>query len=290
MQRSPSAAAAPGVPHSGTALLDRWPDDADTWPPDAAFGPWGHAPHAHPYGHLLYAASGSCELVTPDGTYEVHAAQAVWVPPTVTHSARFDAEFCPVVLEGARATAVDPADAGSPRVRTVPVGPDRRSALLATRRDHTRTARTLHAVLTAADQAGTGAPSAAATRAEPAWGTPTDATATGSPTDLHGPLTGPIAAALAADPASTLTLDAWAARLHVSTVSIRRAFLAETGMPYSRWRTRARLLVAVDRLRAGEPVTAVAHAVGLSHNGLLAACRRDLGLTPSSLRPRPPQV
>src|SRR5690606_1732309 len=123
-------------------------------------------------------------------------------------------------------------------------------ALLATRRDHTRTARTLHAVLTAADQVGTGAPSSAATRAEPTAGTPTDEPATGvatdlptgPPADLHGPLTGPIAAALAADPAAALTLDAWAARLHVSTVSIRRAFLAETGMPYSRWRTRARLL------------------------------------------------
>jgi|GEM_PF-1039035 len=325
MQRSPSASSPAAVSESGTLLLDRWPDGVDTWPPDAPFGPWGHAPHAHPYGHLVYAASGACVLTAPDGARTVDAAHAVWVPAGVTHSARFDVEFCPVVLEGRARTTPGPHDArddGCPHVRTVAVGPEQRAALLATRRDHTRTARTLGALLGAPDTASracvptVGAP--AATSTTPAAGTlghtgPAAGTVghrgpvagtlgsagpvagTGHAADqvadddrLRGPLTAPIAQALVDDPASTLTLDEWAARLHVSPVSIRRAFLTETGMPFSRWRTRARLRLAVERLRAGEPVTAVAHAVGMSHNGLLAACRRDLGLPPSALHPRAP--
>lgn len=205
----------------------------------------------------------------------------MWVPAGVTHSARFDVEFCPVVLEGPPRTGTAPHDApdDEPAARTVPVDPEQRAALLATRRDHTRTSRTLRTLLAApGDSTTPGDPRPrAAARPGPAQ----------DPGRLHGPLTAPIAQALAEDPASNLTLDEWAARLHVSPVSIRRAFLTETGVPFSRWRTRARLDIAVDRLRAGEPVTAVAHAVGLSHNGLLAACRRDLGLPPSALRPQP---
>lgn len=254
MQRSASVTLDARVSPVGTIDPDRWPDGVDTWPPDAAWGPWGHGRHAHSYGQLVYAASGTCELETPAGPLTVDTGRAVWIPRGVEHSARFDAEFCPVVLSAPTRTA------GA--VRSIAVDQVARASLLACRRDPRSTADALRALV---------GPSAGA--AQPATRTP------------HGPLTAPIAAALAADPAHACTLETWAQRLHVSAVSIRRAFLAETGLPFSQWRTRVRLDAAVARLRAGEPVTAVAHAVGLSHNGLLAACRRHLGLPPSALHP-----
>jgi len=255
MQRSASVTLDAPVPSVGTIDPDRWPEGVDTWPPDATWGAWGHGRHAHSYGQLLYAASGACEMQTPVGPLTVDTAHAVWIPRGVEHSARFDAEFCPVVLSAPTRT--------TGAVRSIPVDPATRARLLACRRDPRSTADALRALV---------GPSATGADLRPAR-TP------------HGPLTAPIAAALAADPAHACTLETWAQRLHVSTVSIRRAFLAETGLPFSQWRTHVRLDAAVARLRAGEPVTAVAHAVGLSHNGLLAACRRHLGLPPSALHP-----
>ncbi|KQR16500.1 AraC family transcriptional regulator [Cellulomonas sp. Leaf334] len=255
MQRSASVTLDASVSPVGTIDPDRWPEGVDTWPPDATWGPWGHGRHAHSYGQLVYAASGTCTLETPAGSVTVDDAHAVWIPRGVEHSARFDAEFCPVVLSAPTRTTGG--------VRTIVVDPAARASLLACRRDPRSTPDALRALV--GPSAGGVAPETARTP--------------------HGPLTAPIAAALAADPAHPCTLETWAQRLHVSSVSIRRAFLAETGLPFSQWRTRVRLDAAVTRLRLGEPVTAVAHAVGLSHNGLLAACRRHLGLPPSALHP-----
>jgi len=255
MQRSASVTLERTVPPVETNDPETWPVGTDTWPPDAAWGPWGHDRHAHPYGQLVYAASGSCRIDTPTGLRVVDEQRAVWIPRGVMHSARFDDDFCPVVLTS-DARAVGP-------VRDVPVCPAVRAELLSCQRDPRRSGDVLVSLLGAVAR-------------------PTPPRR--SPLTPSGPLTAPIAAALADDPAHPCTLEEWAQRLHVSTVSIRRAFLTETGVPFSQWRTRVRLDAAVARLRAGEPVTTVAHAVGLSHNGLLAACRRHLGMPPSALR------
>lgn len=81
------------------------------------------------------------------------------------------------------------------------------------------------------------------------------------------------------------TLDHWARRLAVSTSTLRRTFVAETGLTFSEWRTRARLEAAVRLLGDGVGVGATARRVGYeSRSGFVDAFRRQFGYAPSSHR------
>lgn len=97
------------------------------------------------------------------------------------------------------------------------------------------------------------------------------------------PLLRPIALALIARPADPRPLDAWARQPGVSGRTLARAFLAETAVPFGRWRTLARLQAALSALAAGEPVGNVARRVGYeSASAFVAAFRRETGLTPAA--------
>ncbi len=57
-------------------------------------------------------------------------------------------------------------------------------------------------------------------------------------------------------------LDALAKDAGAGVRTLERLFVKETGMTFRRWRQRARLLAALHRLAAGEPVTSTALSVG----------------------------
>lgn len=91
-----------------------------------------------------------------------------------------------------------------------------------------------------------------------------------------------IARALADDPADTRPLAAWADGAGLSVRSLTRHFQAETGLSFMRWRQRARLLRALERLAAGEPVGVVADALGYQSPSTFAAVfRAQFGRPPS---------
>ena len=91
----------------------------------------------------------------------------------------------------------------------------------------------------------------------------------------------PIARELLADPACSLSIEDWAGRVGASGRTLARLFLAETGLPFGRWRTRCRLLAARARLAEGASVTAVAHAMGYaSDSAFIAMYRRTYGESP----------
>lgn len=82
-------------------------------------------------------------------------------------------------------------------------------------------------------------------------------------------------------PADARTLEEWAAELNLSPRTLIRRFKGETGMTFRQWRRQARLLMALERLAAKEPVTTVAYDVG--YDGLSAfieAFRHAFGVTP----------
>jgi AraC-like DNA-binding protein len=90
-----------------------------------------------------------------------------------------------------------------------------------------------------------------------------------------------LAARLMGDPRSTVRIEALARDVGASRRTLERLFLVETGMTIGRWRQRLRLLDALRRLAEGEPVTAVAHAVGYSTPSAFGAMfRQELGDTP----------
>jgi AraC-like DNA-binding protein len=90
-----------------------------------------------------------------------------------------------------------------------------------------------------------------------------------------------VAEALQKEPSNTLTLAEWGKRVGASDRTLERSFLSQTGLPFGRWRTLVRLQAALPRLAAGEPVSAVATAIGYeTTSAFTAAFRRETGTTP----------
>src|SRR5580658_6932304 len=73
---------------------------------------------------------------------------------------------------------------------------------------------------------------------------------------------GDVARALLDDPADGRTLADWGREFGASARTLERAFVADTGLPFGRWRGRLRLRVAMVELAKGEPVSRVARSVG----------------------------
>jgi AraC-like DNA-binding protein len=86
--------------------------------------------------------------------------------------------------------------------------------------------------------------------------------------------------ALLADPARAEVAAPGASRR-----TIERLFLAETGMTPAAWRRRLRIIEALRLLAEGQPVTAVALAVGYATpSAFTAMFRAEVGTTPSGYR------
>lgn len=223
---------------------------------------WGHPPHRHEEAQILYAVTGACVVTTPQRSLRVDTETAVWIPAGLDHAARFDPEFMPVVVCLEPGELVD----GAPlaEARAVRVAPEQRRALLGFARegDAVRSVALARSI----------AEALCGQAERPAVPRPS------------GPFAAPVLAALQEDPSHCDTLDEWAARLHCSVTSIRRAFVAETGMSFTEWRSRFRVEASLEALERGGGVAAVAARVGMTHNGYSLAFRRMLGCTPSEYR------
>ena len=97
------------------------------------------------------------------------------------------------------------------------------------------------------------------------------------------PVARQVAEALRADPADRRTLREWGRQVGASERTLARAFAAEAGVPFGRWRTLLRLQAALSLLAAGEAVGRVAGRVGYdTPSAFVAAFRRETGQTPGS--------
>jgi AraC-like DNA-binding protein len=92
-----------------------------------------------------------------------------------------------------------------------------------------------------------------------------------------------IALALAECPADPRTLAEWAAWAGITPRTLTRRYAAETGLAFSTWRQRARLLRALELLAAGQAVTTVALELGYdSLSAFIAMFRRAMGVSPGA--------
>lgn len=90
-----------------------------------------------------------------------------------------------------------------------------------------------------------------------------------------------VAEALLSDPGDGRTLEAWGRQVGASSRTLARAFLAETGLSFGRWRTLARLQAALLQLAEGRAVGLVASRVGYrTPSAFVAAFRAHTGVTP----------
>ncbi|WP_422014603.1 AraC family transcriptional regulator [Roseateles sp.] len=96
-----------------------------------------------------------------------------------------------------------------------------------------------------------------------------------------------IARALVANPADDRDLERWAAWASVSSRTLSRRFVAETGFHFTAWRQRAKLMRSLEMLAAGMPVTAIALDLGYSTaSAYIALFRRTFAETPAAYRLR----
>lgn len=100
------------------------------------------------------------------------------------------------------------------------------------------------------------------------------------PADARG---AELARRILADPADQRTLADHGREIGASSRTLLRIFLTETGLPFSTWRTHARLQAAVVLLAEGHTVSQAAYRVGYgTPSSFIAAFHRTTGQTPGS--------
>jgi AraC-like DNA-binding protein len=85
-----------------------------------------------------------------------------------------------------------------------------------------------------------------------------------------------------AEPGTRWTTALAASQLNISERTLLRHFRQQTGLAFSEWLRRARLMEALNRLAQGQSVLRVALDLGYeSHSAFSAMFRRTLGVAPS---------
>lgn len=219
--------------------------------------------HHHDRDQLVHGERGVMTVRTDDGAWIVPPGYAVWVPAGVIHEVRAASDVAMRTLYLRR-------DAGvpvGPRCRVVAVPALVRELIgrvVTLPREYPEAGAEARLVAVLADEL-VELPSA--------------------PLDLPLPRDRralAVAEALIVDPADGRELSEWGRDAGASTRTLARLFQAETGMSFGRWRQRRRLLAALERLAAGEPVTAVALDLGYaSPSAFIAMFRRALGAPPT---------
>lgn len=221
--------------------------------------PAGHAieTHAHSTHQVIHAASGILRVTSEAAVWVVPPGRAIWMPAGRPHALYCHTE---VALRTVYLRAAPPGLGDACRV--CGVSPLLREILLRLADDPAAAGNPhLHALLFEELAASEALP---LTLPHPA-----------------DPRLRRLTAALLADPQDSRSLAAWAGELGLSQRNLIRRFRAETGLTFREWRRQARLLAALERLGAGQPVTAVAFEVGYdSVSAFIAAFREALGGTP----------
>lgn len=214
----------------------------------------GHEPHSHDVPHLVYLVSGTGKLSVDGRTVTIRAHQAAWLAADVVHSLELS----------------DDGMALGPFLSETAVPPGGRLRILGPVRDLDELFLVLLCV----------APESEAER-DPFRRAIEQLLR--EVTREHFPLTfpeHPVAHAIALEAAHfDGTLESLAQRHFTSARHVQRLFLEETGLPFSRWRTRARLNAAIVSLRAGQGMpTAMLESGFATRHGLLKAVSRECGV------------
>ncbi|NMY88037.1 helix-turn-helix transcriptional regulator [Pseudomonas oryzihabitans] len=221
-------------------------------------------PHVHDQAHLMYTVNGVLEVTTHEGVWYVPPKQAIWIPPHIKHQARANGEATLQVVIIALPSGLPCPQAAT---RMVLISPLLRELLRCLRRGGA-----------AYGEAELGSHVRALMLADLVFL---------EETALHLPALADrrlrtIQTSLHADPADDTALATWAQQLHLCSRSLARLFLKETGTSFSTWRQHTRLMLALPRLAAGEPVTRVALDLGYaSPSAFTRMFRRVLGVSPS---------
>ena len=221
-------------------------------------------PHEHPRGQLAWAASGVLRVNTGSGSWVVPPSHAVWITGGERH------EILVANRAAIRYLFVDPSvlDRLPDHCQVMAVTPLFRELLLRLLSydlEQPQTAAQQRLVQVLLDEL-------AALQPSPLY----------LPSGQDRRLL-MVMQQLARNPADTRTLPELATLAGASSRTLERLFQAETGLGFQQWRSRLRLLEAVQRLNRGESSASVALSLGYaSSSAFVAAFRRYFGQPPQS--------
>jgi len=233
----------------------------------------GHvlAPHTHPWGQLIYAVSGTMQVLADNTLWLVPPTRALWAPAGTAHA---------IEMRGAVAmrtiyVPVERSQALPPRSHAIDVSPLLRELIL-----HIVELRLLKDVdARHGHLAQVFLDLVAAAPSLPLF--------VPMPQD---PRAAAVARLLQADPSRGDGIAALARAAGASARTLQRVFREETGMRFVEWRQRLRLLQAITLLEQDLSVTEAGAAAGYaSTSAFIAAFRAQMGETPSryvKVRPR----
>lgn len=221
--------------------------------------------HSHPWVQLSYAATGVLDVWTAKGRFVAPPHRAVWIPAGTPHRV-----YCSSDTQ-IRSLYIEPSASLRTTVEScvLEVSPLLRELI-----------RTFSEFPEEYEESGAQGRLANVLL---------DQLALAATTDLMLPL--PRDARLVAicrhlqkHPDSQRNLAQWADRLGVSTKTLSRLFIKETGMGFRKWRQRLRLLAALPLLEQGQRVTDIALASGYeTPSAFTAAFKEQFGSTPGEL-------
>jgi len=222
------------------------------------------APHAHPRAQIIYASEGVTKVITPDHVWMVTPLQAIWVPGMITHEVWF------LDHVDVRNVFLDPSVTGhlpdtcfafdvSPFFKELTL----RIMQFDTTNDLTAAESRILQVLL-------------------------DEVSALQPASLNLPVgkdprINIITDTLIKNIGKELTLEEAAALACVSSRTLSRLFVAETGMTYRDWCIKLKLLEAIRRLGAGASIAEVAFDLGYeSTSAFTYMFRKSLGKPPAA--------
>jgi AraC-like DNA-binding protein/quercetin dioxygenase-like cupin family protein len=219
--------------------------------------------HSHSRGQALAAQRGLLRIDTERGRMVVPPGHAVWLPPHCAHGLASHGQFTGWSIYAAE-------DACTPlpsQVRVVRISGLLREAVLRA------------ASWTQEQQLSTAQQRVCDLILDELAAAPPEQLDLPLPTDKR---LRKIAQAIETDPADARSLEEWAQWAAIAPRTLTRNFAAETGMPFSAWRQRARLIRALEMLAAGSAVTTIAIELGYdSLSAFIAMFKRSFGVTPA---------
>jgi AraC-like DNA-binding protein len=222
-------------------------------------------PHRHGWAQLIYAVSGVMSVRAGGTLWIVPLARAVWVPAGAEHEIRALGDFAMRTVYFTPALA----EPLPQKCCALQASPLLRELVLAIVKVQ---------LIDEGDAAGMRLGAVAI-----------DCIAAARTLPLHLPLPRDpravrIAERLRADPSCGPELPRLARDAGASARTVQRLFLAETGLRFSEWRQRLRLLHGASLLGAGSSVTEAGLEAGYAGTSAFsAAFRKHFGFTPSQL-------
>lgn len=222
-----------------------------------------NAPHSHPRGQLLWAMTGVLRVVSGNSVWIVPPSHAVWIPGGTLHNVvtETDAQTRNLYVDPSRPIRADAAGCTvlllSPLMREIVLRLSDRAEAPASDARLRRLGEVALDEIETLEEAPLSLPGG------------------------HDPRLQRLVAHLERNPQDRRPLGELAGIAGASPRTLERLFSRETGLTFRQWRSRLRLLKAVEMLHRGDSSTAIAYSLGYrSPSAFVAAFHQHFGCPP----------